>query len=123
VVAVPTQAQAAPNFKAPFPCGQRWTYSHHQLLNGVGQNIVINGGGLSYPGDYGSAFLTSDNACGSQPGKPFMTWGSGVRVRSPARPASSATSTSTIRTQYCQAFRPVEPRLAWPTLGVGQAFL
>ena len=29
LVAVPTQAQAAPNFKAPFPCGQRWTYSHH----------------------------------------------------------------------------------------------
>lgn len=22
-------AQAAPNFKAPYPCGQRWTYSHH----------------------------------------------------------------------------------------------
>lgn len=22
-------ALAAPNFKAPFPCGQRWTYSHH----------------------------------------------------------------------------------------------
>ncbi len=146
LVAVPTQAQAAPNFKAPFPCGQRWTYSHHsaevrraldfvrtdggttngtpvlasaggtayrysqpsgagnyiaidhgggwktyyfhlsayspwptaprsrqgqqigttgstgnssgphihyeQLLNGVGQNIVINGSGLAYPGSY-----------------------------------------------------------------------
>ncbi|NUO58113.1 MAG: M23 family metallopeptidase, partial [Hamadaea sp.] len=22
-------AYAAPNFKAPFPCGQTWTYSHH----------------------------------------------------------------------------------------------
>ncbi len=171
LVAVPTEALAAPNFKAPFPCGQQWTYSHHsgevrraldfirsdggttngtpvlasaagtahrfsqpsgagnyiavehgggwktyyfhlsaysvaegaqvaqgqqigvtgstgnstgphihyeQLLNGVGQNIVINGSALSYPGSYGSAFLTSDNGCGSQPGKPFMTWGSGV---------------------------------------------
>ncbi|MGC4808864.1 M23 family metallopeptidase, partial [Micromonospora sp. DT233] len=29
VVAAPTAAMAAPNFKAPFPCGQRWTYSHH----------------------------------------------------------------------------------------------
>ncbi|WBQ07694.1 M23 family metallopeptidase [Kribbella sp. CA-293567] len=178
LVAVPTEAQAAPNFKAPFPCGQRWTYSHHsqevrraldfvrsdggttngtpvlasaggtayrfsqpggagnyisiehgggwktyyfhlsaysvangqavgqgqqigvtgstgassgphihyeQLLNGVGQNIVINGSGLSYPGSYGSAHLTSDNGCGSQPGKQFMTWGSGIRVRADAR--------------------------------------
>ncbi|WP_323136184.1 VCBS repeat domain-containing M23 family metallopeptidase [Micromonospora sp. NBC_01655] len=29
VVAAPTAALAAPNFKAPFPCGQRWTYDHH----------------------------------------------------------------------------------------------
>ncbi|MEU6076370.1 VCBS repeat domain-containing M23 family metallopeptidase [Micromonospora sp. NPDC047074] len=29
VVATPSPALAAPNFKAPFPCGQRWTYSHH----------------------------------------------------------------------------------------------
>ena len=29
LVAVPTEALAAPNFKAPFPCGQQWTYSHH----------------------------------------------------------------------------------------------
>jgi hypothetical protein len=28
VMAAPAQA-AAPAFKAPFPCGQRWTYSHH----------------------------------------------------------------------------------------------
>jgi murein DD-endopeptidase MepM/ murein hydrolase activator NlpD len=28
-LAVASPAQAAPNFKAPFPCGQRWTYSHH----------------------------------------------------------------------------------------------
>ncbi|MFC9691590.1 M23 family metallopeptidase [Kribbella sp. NPDC056951] len=177
LVAAPTQAQAAPNFKAPFPCGQRWTYSHHsaevrraldfirsdggttngtpvlasaggtayreyqaggagnwiriehgggwktyyfhlsaysvangsavsqgqqigvtgstgassgphihyeQLYNGTGQNIVINGSGLAYPGSYGSYHLTSDNGCGG-PGKPFMTWGSDVRVRSTPR--------------------------------------
>ncbi|MBQ1059085.1 M23 family metallopeptidase, partial [Micromonospora sp. C32] len=29
VTAAPSPALAAPNFKAPFPCGQRWTYSHH----------------------------------------------------------------------------------------------
>ncbi|WP_328992489.1 peptidoglycan DD-metalloendopeptidase family protein [Kribbella sp. NBC_01245] len=29
LVALPTAAQAAPNFKAPFGCNQRWTYSHH----------------------------------------------------------------------------------------------
>lgn len=29
LVAMPTAAQAAPNFKAPYACGQRWTYSHH----------------------------------------------------------------------------------------------
>ncbi|WP_249030880.1 VCBS repeat domain-containing M23 family metallopeptidase, partial [Micromonospora echinospora] len=28
-VATPSPALAAPNFKAPFPCGQRWTYGHH----------------------------------------------------------------------------------------------
>jgi hypothetical protein len=27
--AAPDAVAAAPNFKAPFPCGQRWTYSHH----------------------------------------------------------------------------------------------
>jgi murein DD-endopeptidase MepM/ murein hydrolase activator NlpD len=185
LVAVPTQAQAAPNFKAPFPCGQRWTYSHHstevrraldfirsdggttggtpvlasaggtayrfsqpsgagnyiaiehgggwktyyfhlsaysvangaavsqgqqigvtgttgassgphihyeQLLNGVGQNIVINGSGLAYPGSYGSYHLTSDNGCGG-PGKPFMTYGSGVNVRSTPRLNGSVVAT------------------------------
>ncbi|MET8234886.1 M23 family metallopeptidase, partial [Micromonospora sp. NPDC005298] len=29
VVSTPSPALAAPNFKAPFPCGQRWTYDHH----------------------------------------------------------------------------------------------
>lgn len=151
------QPQAAPTFKAPFACGQQWTYSHHsaevrraldfvrsdggathgapvlasaagtatrhqqpsgagnyividhgggwqtyyfhldtfsvasgqsvsqgqqvgttgstgnssgshihyeQLLNGVGQNIVINGQALPYPGSYHQQYLTSDNGCG-----------------------------------------------------------
>ncbi|RKN41735.1 M23 family metallopeptidase [Streptomyces hoynatensis] len=155
-------AQAAPLFKAPFPCGQQWTYSHHsaevrraldfvrsdggstagtpvlasaagtatrhnepggagqyividhgggwttyyfhlasysvpsgarvaqgeqigvtgstgnttgphlhyeQLLNGVGQNIVINGQALPYPGSYYQSYLTSDNCGGGDSGR------------------------------------------------------
>jgi Peptidase family M23 len=166
---------AAPNFKAPYPCGQKWTYSHHsaevrraldfvradgggtagtpvmasapgrasqhsqpngagnyividhgggwttyyfhlaafsvpdgaqvaqgqqigttgstgnssgahihyeQLLNGVGQDIVINGQGLPYPGSYNQYFLDSDNCGGSTN---FSTWGSDVRVRADAK--------------------------------------
>jgi murein DD-endopeptidase MepM/ murein hydrolase activator NlpD len=166
----------APNFKAPYPCGQKWTYSHHsaevrraldfvradggstagtpvlasaagtatrhsqpsgagnyividhgggwktyyfhlqaysvpsgasvaqgqqigttgstgnssgahihyeQLYNGAGQNIHINGAGLSYPGSYHQAYLTSDNGCGGG-GHPFTTWGSGINVRADA---------------------------------------
>lgn len=165
----------APNFKAPFPCGQRWTYSHHsaevrraldfvrsdggatsgspvsasaagtatrhwesgagnyividhgggwktyyfhlqgfsvpsgahvaqgqqigttgstgnssgahihyeQLLNGVGQNILINGAPLPYPPVYGQQHLTSDN-CGGGGNTNFNTWGSGVNVRADA---------------------------------------
>jgi hypothetical protein len=186
-VAVPTEAQAAPNFKAPFPCGQRWTYSHHsaevrlaldfvradggttngtpvlasaagtatrhsqpsgagnyividhgggwktyyfhlaaysvpngaavsqgqqigttgstgnssgphihdeQLYNGVGQTIVINGGSLApYPGSYHQKYLTSDNGCGGGGGTPFMTWGSGIRVRSDAYLSSPVVGT------------------------------
>ena len=38
---------------------------YEQLLNGVGQNIRINGTALSYPSSYGSAHLTSDNGCSS----------------------------------------------------------
>ncbi|WP_460522755.1 peptidoglycan DD-metalloendopeptidase family protein [Flindersiella endophytica] len=186
MLAVPTTAQAAPVFKAPFPCGQRWTYSHHsaevrqaldfirsdggttngtpvlasaagtayrfnqpggagqyiavehgggwktyyfhlgsysvangqavaqgqqvgttgatgnvtgphihyeQLYNGVGQVIVINGASLApYPSTYGSKHLTSDNGC-SGGGKPFMTWGSGVNVRSGPHVSSSVVTT------------------------------
>jgi hypothetical protein len=188
--AVPAQAgesaaTAGPNFKAPYPCGQRWTYSHHsaevrraldfvradggttagtpvlasaagtatrhyqaggagnyividhgsgwktyyfhlaaysvasgdyvgqgrqigttgstgnssgahihyeQLYNGVGQNIVINGSGLSYPGSYHQAYLTSDNGCGGT-GVPFNTWGSGVNVRADARLSAPVVTT------------------------------
>jgi hypothetical protein len=187
-VVVVTGAQpalAAPNFKAPYACGQRWTYSHHsaevrlaldfvrndggstagspvlasaggtayrysqpsgagnyiavehgggwktyyfhlasysvangavvgqgqqigvtgstgnssgahihyeQLLNGVGQTIRINGVSLApYPGSYGQKALTSDNGCGG--GTSFMTWGSGVRVRSDARLAATIVAT------------------------------
>lgn len=179
-------ALAAPNFKAPFACGQRWTFSHHsaevrqaldfvrndggttagspvlasaagtayrfsqpsgagnyiavehgggwktyyfhlsaysvangaavgqgqqigvtgstgnttgphihyeQLYNGVGQVIVINGGSLApYPGSYGAKAITSDNGCGGG-GTSFMTWGSGVRVRSDARLAAATVAT------------------------------
>ncbi|MFJ6181995.1 M23 family metallopeptidase [Streptomyces sp. NPDC092295] len=171
---------AAPNFKAPYPCGQRWTLSHHsaevrraldfvradggptagtpvlasaagtatrmsqpsgagnyividhgagwktyyfhlasysvpsgasvgqgqqigvtgssgnssgahihyeQLLNGVGQNIVVNGAGLPYPSQYNQSYLTSDNGCGGGGGgggSAFRTWGSDIRVRADA---------------------------------------
>jgi hypothetical protein len=179
-------ASAAPVFKAPFPCGQRWTYSHHsaevrlaldfvrsdggttggtpviasapgtatrhsqpsgagnyivvdhgggwktyyfhlssfsvangarvnygqqigvtgstgnssgahihyeQLFNGAGQTIRINGASLApYPGSYGSRHLTSDNGC-SGSGTPFMTWGTGVRVRSDARLSAPVVTT------------------------------
>ena len=65
---------------------------YEQLLNGVGQNIVINGSGLAYPASYGSYFLTSDNGC-SGPGKNYMTWGSGVNVRSDAHLSSPVVTT------------------------------
>lgn len=184
LIALPTQAQAAPLFKAPYPCGQKWTFSHHsaevrraldfvradggttygtpvlasaagtatrlsepggagnyividhgggwktyyfhlsaysvpsgaqvaqgqqigltgdtgnttgphihyeQLLNGVGQNIVINGQALPYPSSYNQAYLTSDNGCGG--GVSYMTWGSGVNVRSDAYLSSPVVAT------------------------------
>ncbi|WP_199552454.1 M23 family metallopeptidase [Streptomyces sp. N35] len=168
-------AAAAPNFKAPYPCGQQWTYSHHgaevrraldfirsdggstagtptlasaagtayryyqaggagnyividhgsgwktyyfhlasfsvangagvaqgqeigitgstgnssgahihyeQLLNGVGQDIRINGSPLAYPGSYHQYYLTSDNCGGGSSN--FRTWGSDVAVRADA---------------------------------------
>ncbi|MQA78398.1 MAG: peptidoglycan DD-metalloendopeptidase family protein [Streptosporangiales bacterium] len=181
----PGVPSAAPSFKAPFPCGQSWTYSHHgsevrlaldfidnagntngapalasapgtayqhsqpsgagswisidhgggwltyyfhlqsfsvangaavaqgqeigkvgssgnssgphlhyeQLYNGGGQTVHINGQSLApYPGSYGQKSITSDNACGG-PGKPFQTWGSGIRVRSDAFLSSPVVTT------------------------------
>jgi hypothetical protein len=233
VLARSWSAMAAPNFKAPFPCGQRWTYSHHsgevrraldfvrndggitngtpvlasaggtayrfsqpsgagnyiavehgggwktyyfhlssysvangqavsqgqqigvtgttgastgphihseQLLNGVGQNIVINGAGLSYPGSYGAhsdAYVTSPIVAtlGGPTAVRVLCQKQGDTVTaegytnnwwasSPARPASSATSSSTIRTPYCQAFPPADLNRhtrAEPTLEIGPA--
>src|SRR5690606_22115503 len=37
-------AAAAPNFKAPFPCGQSWTYSHHASEVRLALDFVDNGG-------------------------------------------------------------------------------
>ncbi|MBE1485752.1 hypothetical protein H4W31_001390 [Plantactinospora soyae] len=42
---VATPAQAAPVFKAPFPCGQRWTYSHHSAEVRLALDFVRSDGG------------------------------------------------------------------------------
>ena len=66
---------------------------YEQLYNGVGQNIVINGGSLApYPGSYNQRHLTSDNGCGGG-GSAFWTWGSGVRVRTDVRLAAPTVTT------------------------------
>ncbi|MFI6642406.1 M23 family metallopeptidase [Streptomyces sp. NPDC050504] len=44
-VATATPAQAAPNFKAPFPCGQKWTYSHHSAEVRQALDFVRSDGG------------------------------------------------------------------------------
>ncbi|GLW63702.1 hypothetical protein Arub01_19460 [Actinomadura rubrobrunea] len=45
VVAQPARpAHAAPNFKAPFPCGQTWTYSHHSAEVRQALDFVRSGG-------------------------------------------------------------------------------
>jgi hypothetical protein len=44
VVAV-SPASAAPTFKAPFPCGQRWTYSHHSAEVRKALDFVREDGG------------------------------------------------------------------------------
>ncbi|GAA2079737.1 M23 family metallopeptidase [Actinomadura alba] len=45
-VAQPAQpAVAAPNFKAPYPCGQRWTYSHHSAEVRLALDFVRADGG------------------------------------------------------------------------------
>ncbi|OJT22554.1 hypothetical protein BO221_22560 [Archangium sp. Cb G35] len=40
-----TMALARPNFQAPFPCGQSWTYSHHSAEVRRALDFVKNGGG------------------------------------------------------------------------------
>ncbi|MET9920739.1 M23 family metallopeptidase [Streptomyces sp. NPDC006435] len=40
-----TPAAAAPNFKAPFPCGQTWTYSHHSAEVRSALDFVRTDGG------------------------------------------------------------------------------
>src|SRR5689334_15131648 len=42
-----TSALARPNFQAPFPCGQSWTYSHHSAEVRRALDFVKNGGGTS----------------------------------------------------------------------------
>ncbi|WP_059007811.1 M23 family metallopeptidase [Streptomyces specialis] len=40
-------AQAAPNFKAPFACGQQWTYSHHSAEVRRALDFVRSDGGAT----------------------------------------------------------------------------
>ncbi|MEV0395154.1 FG-GAP-like repeat-containing protein [Polymorphospora rubra] len=47
VVVAPAVAYAAPNFKAPFPCGQRWTYSHHSAEVRLALDFVRADGGVT----------------------------------------------------------------------------
>src|SRR5829696_6264007 len=47
IVASPAPAMAAPNFKAPFRCGQRWTYSHHSAEVRQALDFVRNDGGIT----------------------------------------------------------------------------
>jgi len=46
VVSAPAQA-AAPTFKAPFPCGQRWTYQHHDGEVRLALDFIRNDGGTT----------------------------------------------------------------------------
>jgi hypothetical protein len=47
VVVVPQPALAAPVFKAPFRCGQRWTYSHHAAEVRLALDFIRNDGGTT----------------------------------------------------------------------------
>ncbi|MGW1927623.1 2-keto-4-pentenoate hydratase, partial [Streptomyces massasporeus] len=42
-----TPAQAAPLFKAPFPCGQTWTYSHHSAEVRQALDFIRSDGGTT----------------------------------------------------------------------------
>ncbi|MEV4417126.1 M23 family metallopeptidase, partial [Catellatospora sp. NPDC049609] len=46
-VVAPVAAHAAPLFKAPFPCGQRWTYSHHSAEVRQALDFVRSDGGVT----------------------------------------------------------------------------
>ncbi|MFC7471660.1 M23 family metallopeptidase [Actinomadura keratinilytica] len=93
---------------------------YEQLLNGVGQNIVIDGAALPYPGSYHQAHLTSTNGCGGGGGTPFNTWGSGVNVRADARLNAPVVTTLAARRRCAWSARsratPSTPR-ATPTTG------
>ncbi len=52
-------ASAAPNFKAPFPCGQSWTYSHHSAEVRLALDFVRNGGGTAGTPNLASAAGTA----------------------------------------------------------------
>ncbi|HCT77822.1 MAG TPA: peptidase M23 [Micromonosporaceae bacterium] len=47
IVIGPQPAMAAPNFKAPFRCGQRWTYSHHSAEVRLALDFIRNDGGTT----------------------------------------------------------------------------
>lgn len=47
IVVGPQPAMAAPNFKAPFICGQRWTYSHHSAEVRLALDFIRNDGGAT----------------------------------------------------------------------------
>lgn len=47
VLALAAPASAAPNFKAPFPCGQTWTYSHHSAEVRLALDFIRSDGGAT----------------------------------------------------------------------------
>jgi len=48
VLVAPQPAFAAPNFKAPFKCGQKWTYYHHSNEVRKALDFIRNDGGTTY---------------------------------------------------------------------------
>lgn len=65
-LAVASPAQAAPVFKAPFPCGQRWTYSHHSAEVRQALDFVRTDGGTTA----GSPVLASAAGTASRRSQP-----------------------------------------------------
>lgn len=74
-----TPAAAAPNFKAPYPCGQQWTYSHHSAEVRLALDFVRTDGGATA-------------------GTPVLASAAGTAYRysqpSPAAPATTPPSTT-----------------------------